>query len=273
MNHFPHQLRIFTLKQSRCALFGGILLFFLILTKYIDTEAIFHLHRYDFLFLIAVLTQILMILFKLEDWKEVVVIATFHVAAMVMELYKTAPSVGAWAYPEPAILAIGTVPLFTGFLYSSVGSYIARAWRINEFRFENIPSRSALWIAATCIYANFFTDSMGTDVRYLILAYLIIIFWKTKLRARITDRVYAFHPLVTNAALAFFVWIAEQIGTFARAWIYPAQAAGWKPVSFHMFTSWYLLLIFSFVLITILYGDMFRKHTFRLMKKSKSNAR
>lgn len=269
----------FTLKQARCALFGGLILFFLILTKFIDVDAIahaiiptlspeFHIYRYDFLFIMAIIIQILMIAFRLESWKEVMVIILFHITAMIMEVFKTSPGIGAWAYPEPAIFAIGTVPLFTGFMYSSVGSYIARAWRINEFRFEHMPTRSVLWIAAALIYANFFIDNFGIDFRYWIFAFLVIIFWKTKLRAKLTDqdRIFTFHPLVSNALFAFFVWIAEQIGTLTRAWIYPAQAAGWRPVSFHMFTSWYLLLIFSFVLITILYGDIFRKHTFRLSR-------
>ncbi len=269
MKTFLNQLRIFTWKQARCAIFGGILLFFLILTKYIDVEAILHVYRYDFLFIIALLTQIILVATGLEDKREVVVIAIFHIAAMIMELYKTSPAVGSWAYPEPAIFAIGSVPLFTGFMYSAVGSYIARSWRINEFRFKDIPSRSLLWIAGAMIYANFFTDNLGLDVRHWIFAFLVVIFWKTKLYAKITDRAYTFHPLVSNALFAFFVWMAEQIGTYARAWVYPSQTAAWKPVSFHMFTSWYLLLVFSFVLITILYGDMFRKHTFRLKRMSR----
>ncbi|MEO0453333.1 MAG: DUF817 family protein, partial [Verrucomicrobiota bacterium] len=39
------------------------------------------------------------------------------------------------------------------------------------------------------------------------------------------------------------------LGTYARAWIYPDQAAGWKFVSFGKFTSWFLLMQLSFVLI------------------------
>lgn len=267
MKDFLVQLKVFTLKQARSAIFGGILLFFLILTKYIDVESILHIYRYDFLFIIALLTQFILIATGLESKKEVAVIILFHIAAMIMEIWKTSPAVGSWAYPEPAVFAIGAVPLFTGFLYSAVGSYIARAWRINEFRFENIPTRAHLWFAGTLIYANFFTNAYMYDIRYFIFTYVIIIFWKTKLHARITDKIITIHPLIANALVAFFVWLAEQIGTYARAWIYPAQAAGWKPVSFHMFTSWYMLLIFSFVLITILYTDMFRKHTFRLAKR------
>ena len=32
---------------------------------------------------------------------------------------------------------IGTVPLFSGFMYAAVGSYIAQAWRILKLELEN----------------------------------------------------------------------------------------------------------------------------------------
>ena len=50
--------------------------------------------------------------------------------------------------------------------------------------------------------------------------------------------------------VALFIWGAENIGTWSRAWIYPAQAHGWVPVSFAKLGSWYLLMIISVVLVT-----------------------
>jgi len=54
-------------------------------------------------------------------------------------LFKT--SAGSWLYPEPSLLRIGGVPLFSGFMYAAVGSYIARVWRICDFRFTHYPER------------------------------------------------------------------------------------------------------------------------------------
>lgn len=250
MRSFFRQFKIFLYKQAAAALFGGIMLASLIITKYISIPGI---QRYDLLFLIAIATQIVLIITKLETKKEIFVILIFHICAMVMELYKTSPFVGSWAYPEKAFFAIGTVPLFTGFLYSSVGSYIARSWKITKFNFVNLPSRGALLTFGFLIYLNFFINAFFYDFRYILLAGLIIVFWKTKFYFELTDRVFQLHPLLTNLLLASFVWFAEQIGTFARAWVYPNQALGWRPVSFHMFTSWYMLLIFSFVIISSLY--------------------
>ncbi|HYC34149.1 MAG TPA: DUF817 family protein [Candidatus Paceibacterota bacterium] len=250
LKHFWSELMIFAYKQAQCAIFGGLILFFLILTKYVSVP---FLHRYDFLFIIAILIQIALVFFKLEEKKEVFVIAVFHIFAMIMEVFKTSPAVGSWSYPEPAIASIYSVPLFTGFMYSAIGSYIARSWRINKFRFQNMPRRSILMLIGLAIYVNFFTNHFTYDVRYELFALLIIIFWKTKIHVELTRKTYVFHPLITNALLALFVWLSEQIGTFARAWVYPNQAEVWRPVSFHMYTSWYMLLIFSFVIISVLY--------------------
>ena len=81
-------------------------------------------HRYDFLTIAAVAIQGAMLAFRLETWAEAKVILIFHVVGTVMELFKTAA--GSWVYPEASILHIGSVPLFSGFMYAAVGSYIAR---------------------------------------------------------------------------------------------------------------------------------------------------
>ncbi|MGR5503916.1 DUF817 family protein, partial [Vibrio sp. DNB22_10_4] len=81
--------------------------------------------------------QIALLWLKLETWDEAKVILMFHVAGTGMEVFKTA--VGSWIYPEASLLRIGGVPLFTGFMYASVGSYIARAWREFDLRFSHHP--------------------------------------------------------------------------------------------------------------------------------------
>jgi uncharacterized membrane protein YoaT (DUF817 family) len=59
-------------------------------------------------------------------------------------------------------------------------------------------------------------------------------------------------PLLVGWGLvALFIWFAENIGTFARAWSYPNQANGWEMVGIEKLGSWYLLMIISFVLVSI----------------------
>jgi uncharacterized membrane protein YoaT (DUF817 family) len=59
--------------------------------------------------------------------------------------------------------------------------------------------------------------------------------------------------LVGFLLIALFIWLAENIGTFSRAWIYPDQIGGWVPVSPSKLGAWYLLMIVSFVLVTIVH--------------------
>lgn len=51
------------------------------------------------------------------------------------------------------------------------------------------------------------------------------------------------------ASPATFIWFAENIGTFARAWAYPGQEHAWHPVTPMKFGAWYLLMYISFVLV------------------------
>jgi hypothetical protein len=113
------------------------------------------LSRYDFLTLAALIIQCVLIATRLESRDEAKVILMFHLVGTVMEVFKT--SVGSWVYPEASFLRLGGVPLFSGFMYASIGSYIARAWRLFEFRFTHHPSFAATVWLAMAIYANFFT--------------------------------------------------------------------------------------------------------------------
>lgn len=49
--------------------------------------------------------------------------------------------------------------------------------------------------------------------------------------------------------VALFIWFAENLGTFARAWTYPAQAEIWHMVQPTKLGAWYLLMYISFVLV------------------------
>jgi uncharacterized membrane protein YoaT (DUF817 family) len=211
------------------------------------------LARYDFLTLSALAIQAAMLAFRLETWEEARVILAFHVVGTVMEVFKTAR--GSWLYPEPSVLRIGAVPLFSGFMYAAVGSYIARVWRIFDFRYDHYPSRWATVLLATAIYVNFFAHHWLPDARLLLFAGTAILFrrtgvWFTAFR---TPRRM---PLLFGWLLvALFIWIAENVGTFTRAWSYPSQgSSGWHFVSWQKLGAWYLLMIISFVLVSLVHG-------------------
>lgn len=241
-----YEFMLFGFKQAWACLFGALMLGLLLATHLLYPENA-ALHRYDFITLGAVAIQAGMLLFRLETPAEAKVILVFHVVGTVMELFKTAA--GSWLYPEPAILRIGGVPLFSGFMYAAVGSYIARVWRIFDFRLTAYPPRWTTWLLAAAIYANFFAHHWLPDIRIVLFAATALLFWRTRVHFR-NWQAHRWMPLLVGFGLvALFIWGAENIGTFARAWTYPGQENGWQMVSLAKLGSWYLLMLISFVLV------------------------
>ena len=243
-----YEFLLFGFKQAWACLFGGLLLALLLGTHFFYPEDAL-LHRYDFLTLAALAIQAAMLAFRLETWAEAKVILIFHVVGTVMELFKTAA--GSWIYPEASVLHIGAVPLFSGFMYAAVGSYIARVWRIFDFRYSAYPPRWATWVLAAAIYVNFFAHHWWPDIRLVLFAATILLFARTRVHFR-NWRVHRWMPLLVGFLLvALFIWGAENIGTFAQAWTYPGQEQGWRMVSPAKLGSWFLLMLISFVLVEL----------------------
>lgn len=245
-----YEFLLFGFKQGWACLFGALLLALLIATHlFYPTDA--PLARYDFLTLAALTVQVAMILFRLESLDEAKVILAFHVVGTLMELFKTA--YGSWAYPEPNVLRVGGVPLFSGFMYAAVGSYIARIWRIFDFRYSHYPPRWTTGALATAIYVNFFAHHWLPDIRLGLFAATGLLFWRTGIWFR-PFRTHRRMPLLFGWLLvALFIWFAENLATFSRAWIYPDQADGWTTVSIAKLGAWYLLMIISFVLVSLIH--------------------
>ena len=244
-----HQFLVFGLKQAYACLFGGWLLGVIVVTAFWYP---FHgLYRYDFLFLAAVGFQLLLIATRLEEPRELVVILVFHLLATLMELFKTSPGIGSWNYPAPAVIRLAGVPLFAGFMYSAVGSYLARVWRVFEFRFKRYPP--TLWTAALAagIYINFFSHHYVADMRWVLLVVAFVIYGRTVVYFKVTDR-YLRMPLMLGFFLvALFIWFAENLSTFYSVWVYPNQRHGWTFVSASKLVSWGLLMMISFVLVSL----------------------
>jgi uncharacterized membrane protein YoaT (DUF817 family) len=246
-----YEFLLFGFKQGWACLFGGLMLA-LLLATHLWWPANAPVARYDFLTVAALVIQVAMLALRLESLDEAKVILAFHVVGTVMELFKT--SVGSWEYSEPGLLRIGAVPLFSGFMYASVGSYIARIWRIFDFRYSHYPPRWATIALAAAIYVNFFAHHWLPDIRFGLFAATALIFGRTWVHYR-PFRVHRRMPLLVGFLLvALFIWFAENIGTFAHAWSYPHQRAHWSPVPIAKLGAWYLLMIISFVLVSMVHG-------------------
>jgi uncharacterized membrane protein YoaT (DUF817 family) len=242
------EFALFVFKQGWACLFGATLLALILLTKeFWPVHA--PIARYDFLFLCALAIQALLLLLRMETVREAKIILVFHVVGTVMEVFKT--SVGSWTYPGSSLIRVGHVPLFSGFMYASVGSYLARVTRILDMRYTHFPSLKIRVALAVLIYANFFTHHFVPDIRVLLFALVAAAFGRTCVHYR-PYRKYRQMPLVAGFLLvALFLWGAENIGTFASIWVYPHQQSHWQMVHFAKAGSWLLLMIISFILVSL----------------------
>ncbi|MEJ3405763.1 DUF817 domain-containing protein [Rathayibacter sp. YIM 133350] len=237
---------VFGAKQAWACIFGASLLVVIVAARlwWPDDAA---LARNDALTIAAVLIQAIMVATRLESGRELWVIVLFHITGTVMELFKT--DVGSWSYDADGVLRIAGVPLFSGFMYAAVGSYMVRVYRLFDLRFTRYPRRWITAIIAAAIYANFFTHHYIWDLRWLLLAAVGVAWWRTGLHFRVWRRVFRMPLLLAFALVAIFIWLAENIATWAGAWLYPSQVGGWEPVSASKLISWFLLMIISVVLV------------------------
>lgn len=234
----------FAILQALSCIFPVAIFLALAATKVV---AIPGLPRYDLLLVICLLVQVFMYLSKLETLDEVKVILVFHAIGLCLELFKTHS--GSWSYPDFAYTKIGGVPLYSGFLYSSVASYMCQAWRRLDLKLLNYPRAIIAFPFGIFIYANFFTEHFIADLRFILMPLVFIIFWRAKVQYTV-DRHTCTMPLALSFLLiGFFVWFAENISTFLNAWQYPYQADKWCMVHSSKISSWFLLVIISFIVV------------------------
>lgn len=251
---------VFGIKQAQSAIFAGSFFLLLFISNYIP---LFGLARYDFIFLAAIAIQVVLYFTKLETKDEVKVIFLFHIIGLVLELYKTSPGIGSWSYPEDGFFKIATVPLYSGFMYAAIGSYISQAWKIFKLELTNYKHYLLSVFLCLLIYINFFTNHYIYDIRIFLIIFVFAFFWKTRVYFTVTD-IRRWLPMnLAFLLIAFFIWIAENISTYLGAWQYPNQVHAWNVVSTSKITSWFLMVIISFILIA--YLKHFKKD---ILKKS-----
>lgn len=241
---------MFGLKQGWACLFGGLLLA-LLLATHLWYPAHPLLARYDFMVIAALVIQAAMLGFKLESGSEVAVILIFHVLGTAMEVFKT--HIGSWVYPEPGLLKLGGVPLYSGFMYSAVGSYIARVWRIMDIRFIHYPPDWAMWALAGAVYVNFFSHHFMPDIRIGLYVACVLLLLRSWFQFTPDLKPRRMPMLLGLVLVALFIWFAENLGTLSHAWTYPSQRMQWRPVPMEKLGAWFLLILLSFVLVGLVH--------------------
>ena len=246
MREFLREFFVFGLKQARACIFAGLFFLVLLFSRHVH---IAELARYDFILVATMLIQFALLTTRIETLAEAAVLAVFHALGLGLELFKTQPGIHSWSYPEPGIFKIGAVPLFSGFMYAAVASYMCQSWRIMKLRLTGYPAHALSIALSAAIYVNFFTHHFIGDFRWWLVAAVVVVFARTRVHFTVLERERAMPMVLSFVLIGFFVWVAENMATFLGTWVYPNQRTGWSTVSASKISSWSLLVIVTFIIV------------------------
>ena len=237
---------MFGIKEARACLFAGLFFACVVL---MPRAGLLGVPRYDLLLVAALAIQAWMLKSGLETRDELKAICLFHALGFALEAFKTSSGIKSWSYPDFAYTKILGVPLFSGFMYAAVGSYIIQAWRLLDLRVRHHPPYWMAALVALLIYLNFFTHHALGDVRWYLAAVALGLYARTTVSFRPLDRERRMPLLLGFVLTGFFIWLAENLGTFWGLWRYPNQLGAWSAVHVSKWSSWSLLVIMTFTII------------------------
>ena len=238
------QLLHFGYHQAMSCIFPVAIFGTLALSSVIDVP---FLHRYDAILVILLLVQYAMYRSGLETRDEIKVICVFHGIGLLLEIYKV--GMGSWAYPEPGLTKLFGVPLYSGFMYASVASFMCQVWRRLKMDMTGWPGLASAGFLGGAIYLNFFTHHFIPDFRWWLTGLVVIVFWRTWIIYRVRTVTYRMPLTAAFIIVGFFIWLAENIATYFNAWKYPDQHYVWRLVSVSKISSWFLLVIISVIIV------------------------
>ena len=246
LRRFVWEFWFFGLKNARSCLFVGLFFAAVFVTP---RAGLWGIPRYDLLLIAALAIQWAMVATRLETWDELKAISLFHVVGFALEVFKTSSGIKSWAYPDFAYTKLWGVPLFSGFMYAAVGSYIIQAWRLFDLRIRHHPPHWMAALIAVLIYANFFTHHYIGDYRWYLAACALGLYARTTVVFRPLDRDRLMPLLLAFVLIGFFIWLAENISTFAGVWAYPNQLGAWSTVHVGKWSSWSMLVVMTFTIV------------------------
>lgn len=236
----------FTAKEVQACAFAGL---FFLAVFLVPRAGLGGLPRYDVLLVWALLIQAALLWSGRETRDELGAICLFHLLGFALEVFKTSAGIRSWSYPDFAYSKLWGVPLFSGFMYAAVGSYLIQAWRLFDLRIEHHPPHALAALVAAALYLNFFTHHFIGDHRWVLTAAALGLYARTRVvfRPWRTDRRMPL-PLAL-VLIGFFIWLAENLGTFFGLWAYPHQLGAWATVHVSKWSAWSMLVLMSFTLV------------------------
>jgi uncharacterized membrane protein YoaT (DUF817 family) len=239
----------FGIKEARACLFVGLFFAAIFL---MPRAGIAGIPRYDLLLVVAVAIQLWMVRVRLETRDELKAVCLFHAVGFALEAFKVSGSIQSWSYPDFGYTKLFGVPLFSGFMYAAIGSYIVQAWRLLDLRVRHHPPYWMASLIAILTYVNFFTHHYIGDYRWYLAACALGLYSRTTVVFRPLDRDRRMPLMLGFVLTGFFIWMAENIGTFWGVWRYPNQLGAWSAVHISKWSSWSLLVIMTFTIVASL---------------------
>ncbi|MFF0445438.1 DUF817 domain-containing protein [Streptomyces sp. NPDC004609] len=236
------QLMVFAWMQARCCAFAVALFAGMAVSAVLPALPV---ARYDLLLVYGLALTGLGYLLGWETRREVAVVAVCHVLGFLFEVVKV--RVGSWSYPEPALTVVAGVPLYGGFMYAAVGSYVCRAWRLFDLRRSGYRPRTT-GVLAAALYVNFLSHHWLPDARWVLAGLLLLASWGSWVHFTVDGQRLRMPVGLSFVLIGFFLWLAENIATYFGAWRYPHQLDAWEPVSLSKWASWALLISVTFVI-------------------------
>lgn len=234
----------FGIQQALSCVFPVSIFAAILVTKVVSIPVI---PEYDFVLLVCIFVQWAMLRSGLESKDELKVICVFHLIGLALEIFKI--RMGSWAYPQESWTKVLGVPLYSGFMYASVASYLCQAWRRLHVRLHHWPKTVYIVPMGAAIYLNFMTHHYTVDVRWVLAVLLVPLFYRTYVEFAVQGVSRRMPVLLSFLLIGWFIWLAENIATFLGAWQYPDQRNGWSMVHLGKISSWFLLVIVSFMIV------------------------
>ena len=110
---------------------------------------------------------------------------------------------------------------------------------------------------------NFFSHHYIGDYRWYLAAFALGLYARTTVYFTPYDRTRKMPLLLAFVLIGFFIWLAENISTFAGIWQYPNQIGAWSLVHISKWSSWAMLVMMTFVIVANLKHI---KHTIAVSK-------
>lgn len=204
------QLVRFGLLQARCCAFAVALVGGIAVSGLLPELP---LARYDLVLLYGIGLAVVARWVGWDSARDTVVIAGCHLVGLLFELVKV--RLGSWSYPEDAVTKVAGVPLYGGFLYAAVGSYVCRSWELLDLRLSGYRPSVMAWLAGA-VYVNFFSHHWLPDARWVLAVAMLCATAGTWVRYTVGERHYRMPLALAFVLIGFFLWVAENAATYAR---------------------------------------------------------